>query len=229
MTGLVLDKTSRFRGRNLVGLRYSRLTVISYAGKNSRLDAYWECICDCGKTTVVTGHNLTRKNTKSCGCLHAEILKTPGKKFHWKHGFSPLRGKKPTYYVWATMIQRCTNPNSEKYRIYGARGITVCERWFDFKNFLADMGERPSPKHSIGRIENNGNYEPSNCRWETSKQQARNRRDNHFLEFNGKTATLVEWSEITGIEYNALKNRINNLGWPASRALTQPVKRLCRS
>jgi hypothetical protein len=140
--------------------------------------------------------------------------------YHEYHGLS----KSPEYLVWGTMISRCTNPKVEKYPQYGGRGIKVCDRWLSFLNFISDLGHRPSAKHSLERKDNNGDYCPSNCRWATRKEQGRNRRTNHIIEAGGLKATLVEWSEVTGISEANLKNRINNLGWDSFRALTTPVK-----
>lgn len=158
------------------------------------------------------------------------------KQRYWKRGNGNLRhghafvGKvSKIYTLWLGMKARCENPNATKYYMYGARGITVCDRWKKFENFLADMGEPPAVGMQLDRKDNDGPYSPDNCRWATRKEQARNRRDNHFLELNGKRATIAEWAEITGIEYSNIKNRINHLRWPVSRALTQPVKHLCRT
>ena len=118
------------------------------------------------------------------------------------------------------MLTRCTNPQCPKYKDYGGRGITVCERWKEFTNFLADMGEKPTPKHTIDRFpNNNGNYELSNCRWATNKEQSRNRRNNHVIEAFGKKQTMIEWAEESGIPFRRLQNRLQR-GWTAERAIT---------
>lgn len=137
-----------------------------------------------------------------------------------KHGMTLT----PEFKVWDTMLQRCSNPNNEKFPIYGARGIKVCERWKEFKNFIEDMGRRPSSKHSLGRINNNRNYSPENCRWETAKEQARNRRSNRLLTFQGRKMTMVEWGEFTGFGMRNIHNRINYLHWPIEKTLTTPVR-----
>jgi len=119
------------------------------------------------------------------------------------------------------MWTRCSNPNSAMYKHYGARGISVCERWRSFDNFLADMGQRPSPKHSIDRFPNNdGNYEPGNCHWATDIEQHRNRSDNVLVTFNGQTLTCAEWDERLGKKHGFLRDRLSS-GWSVEDALTR--------
>lgn len=129
--------------------------------------------------------------------------------------------KSPTYKSWIAMRQRCYNPKIKHWNKYGGRGISICKRWDEFENFLADMGEKPEGK-SLDRIDVNGNYEPDNCRWATQKTQQRNRRDNNTLTYQGETLTLQAWSEKTGITFEALRGRYRK-GWPAELALTLPV------
>lgn len=132
------------------------------------------------------------------------------------------------YGVWNMMIQRCTNPRNRSYKNYGGRGIEVCERWLgSFGNFYADMGPRPSNKYSIERIDNNKPYGPDNCRWATMNEQARNRSNNHFVDFDGERKTIAEWSEITGLTPHLIHQRIS-LGWDIRRALTTPCRVLKR-
>jgi len=180
----------------------------------------WNCVCDCGETRIVGGYPLTTGASRSCGCLKREESAERAKrlKLLYKHGGS----RTAEYQVWNALKQRCENPAHANYAAYGGRGITVCERWRDsFEAFLADMGPRPSRKHSIDRIDNAGNYEPGNCRWATVSEQARNRRSNRILSFRGETLTLVEWSERTGLSMNVLKTRVKQ-GWSVERVLTQP-------
>lgn len=129
----------------------------------------------------------------------------------------------PEYWVWAAMLQRCGNEKNPGFKDYGARGIKVCESWRSYGKFIADIGPRPSAKHSIDRIDNNGNYEPSNCRWIDSKTQNRNKRSNTVLEFNGERKLLCEWAEQTGLRMSLICNRLHKLGWTVERTLKTPA------
>ena len=130
----------------------------------------------------------------------------------------------PTYNAWRSIIGRCKNESASSFKYYGGRGIKVCLRWHEFSNFLEDMGERPVGK-SIDRIDNDGDYEPGNCRWATSKEQANNRRSNAYLEFGGERMNLEQWAERIGIPSNTLWMRLYDNGWTVKRALTTPLNR----
>lgn len=138
---------------------------------------------------------------------------------HGKSGSTEL-------YAWGSMIARCYRKTSDRFIRYGGRGITVCDRWLNengFKNFLEDMGEKPSKDHSLGRIDNDANYTPENCRWETAKQQRSNRSDNHLITFRGETLPAFQWAKKTGIPSNVIRPRILKYGWTVERALTTPI------
>jgi hypothetical protein len=195
--------------------KFGRLTIIADGGGNHHRKV--TCRCDCGQITEVFYGNLTRGHTRSCGCY--------GRTYHVKHGM----GNTPEYDAWARALARCTNPNNPKYHRYGGRGIKVCERWKDFRNFIADMGLRPNAEHSIDRIDNNGNYEPGNCRWTTRSVQQRNRHNNVFYTLNGLTLTEKDWSLRLGIPVNTLTAR-RKRGLPVEDILSlRYLGRLCKT
>jgi hypothetical protein len=156
---------------DLRGQRSGRLVAIE---PTSRRDKYgnviWLCTCDCGRSHLVVQNAFRRGNTRSCRCIRRER----------EHGYRAKTS--PEYRSWKAMRERCNNPKAPKFKNWGGRGITVCERWNDFRNFLADMGPRPSLTHSIDRKDNDGNYEPGNCRWATAREQTHNRRRAHKVE-----------------------------------------------
>lgn len=187
--------------RDRVGLRFGRLLVMSRLSVQG-YETLWCCKCDCGGEIKVRGPNLDSGNTKSCGCLNRRDAKV-----HQRPRIRPSR-KGETKLSWEVMIKRCCNPKSDHYKDYGGRGVTVCDRWLDYNNFLKDMGERPLGT-TIDRYPNNdGNYEPTNCRWGTPKQQANNRRNNRILTAFGKTQTLLEWSKEYKIPTGTLAGRL---------------------
>lgn len=147
---------------DLTGRRFGCLLVLKRSAARKRVA--WLCQCDCGGTSVAFSDALRQGRTKSCGCMQGS-----GNLIHGRSHTAEFRS-------WWGMRQRCGNPNHSRYPGWGGRGITVCDRWREFKNFFADMGEKPTPAHSIDRINNDGNYEPSNCRWATPKEQQRNSR-----------------------------------------------------
>jgi len=198
---------------DLTGDRLGDLLQFHGKVKNKRGYSLWKCKCDCGNTGIFVGANLGTRR-KSCGCL----LKEVNSKIHRTHGESKSREFK----TWVLMRQRCSNPNSFGFSDYGGRNIKVCKRWLKFDNFLADMGRRPSPKHSIDRVDVNGDYEPSNCRWATKKEQGNNTRVNVLLALNGKTQTMTQWAEHLGFKVATLWRRLQ-LGWTIEKTLTMPV------
>lgn len=205
---------------DLTGRRFGRLTVIERACHEDKRRVYWVCRCDCGNYSIVAGDDLKSGGTSSCGCLERENLERISKMS--VHGMS----KSKLHRVWRMMKDRCSNTKNKKYRIYGGRGIAVCEEWLnDFQTFYDwSMDNGYMEGLSIDRIDVNGNYCPENCRWATPKQQSNNTRNNHFLHHNGEAHTISEWAEITGIERCTISARINRYGWPIEKALTEPVK-----
>lgn len=204
---------------NLTGMRFGRLTVEAYGGESAGRKT-WICKCDCGNDHKADGKELKKGSTKSCGCLRRERAKG----LNLTHGMgTDGNNRRPEYEAWSQMLQRCTNPKSQSYPGYGARGISVCDSWRSFENFYRDMGPRPSNEYSLDRIDNDGNYEPGNCRWANRKEQCRNKRNNVRLAFRGETLCLAEWSERLGIKIGVLQDRLR-LGWSAERTLTTPFK-----
>ena len=209
---------------NLIGKKFNRLTVVRQTDKrDSNGNIIWLCVCDCGNMVEQRGGSLTSGHAKSCGCWHRERSSVFAKKHLRTHGLRKHR----LYTIWEHMKQRCYNVNNKSYKDYGARGITVCNEWrcdfLSFFNWAIDNGYRENL--TIDRINNNGNYEPSNCRWATNIVQNRNKRHLHMITYNHKTQTLVEWSEVVGIKYNTLERRINKYGWSIERALTTPTRK----
>lgn len=202
----------------LVGQKFGRLVVVRQAEKDLWGSYRWLCICECGKETTVLGYDLKKNKTRSCGCLHDEGNNT-------NHGHTKNGKLSKTYQSWSSMIQRCTNINNTEYKNYGNRGIRVCERWTKFVNFLADMGEPQTSRHSLDRIDNNKGYNKLNCRWATPKQQARNKQNNRLITFNNKTQCLAAWAEDMGIAQRLIWKRLSR-GWSPKRALLTPNKNI---
>lgn len=179
------------------------------------------CVCSCGTRFSTAIYRLVKGKTLSCGCLRVDKVK----EVFTKHGLTNT----PTHIVWMSMRGRCFNPKNRAFPSYGGRGISVCERWMVFENFLLDMGKRP-PGMSLDRIDNDSGYCPGNCRWTDRKTQARNRRSNRVITFNGTSATLAYWADKTGINQTTIRKRIRG-GWPLSQALTikpSPLSRAAR-
>lgn len=160
---------------DLIGKEFGRLTVVSKGATDADGRPQWNCRCNCGQSAIVRGAYLRSGRTLSCGCLRIENA-VANSRAAVKHGHASRDGRSSEYKSWRAMLSRCENPKAAGYDRYGKRGISVCARWHDFSAFLADMGLKPSPKHSIDRFPNNdGNYEPGNCRWATRKDQEENK------------------------------------------------------
>lgn len=203
----------RTRLIDLTGRTFGRLTVLHRVETppGRKKAGYWQCRCSCGETTVVVSGNLRSGNSRSCGCLDREVTSARST----KHGLSQ---KIPEYRIWSSMRDRCRNPKNPKYSYYGGRGITVCERWDDFSLFLSDMGRRPSPKHSVERVDNSKGYSPDNCIWATKMVQARNTSWNRIITFDGQSLCIADWARMTGLSSDVIEWR-RKKGWPPEKIL----------
>lgn len=205
---------------NMSGRKFGRWTVVGVEPERCGLHLQWLCECACGVRRLVYGSSLRQGRSTSCGCLVREkgsIRARRAAAARPQHGFSGRHNTRPVYRVWAAMKRRCLNPKVREFARYGGRGITVCARWMEFENFLADMGE-PHPGMSIDRINVDGNYEPGNCRWATATEQSRNQRSNRMLTIDGETLCVAAWAERSGVNKGAVYARLA-LGWPERDAV----------
>lgn len=190
--------------KDISGNKYNMLTVIGYVG-----DGKWNCSCECGNEKIIRTAKITGGWTKSCGCIKKNNAK--------KHGYS----RKTEYNIWQNMKARCYNRDSASYKLYGARGITVCDRWLEsFENFIEDMGNKPDGM-SLERIDNNSGYSKDNCMWATHTEQALNRRTNTTVSFMGEELPLKAMCIKHGLGYKKVYARINKLGWSVEDALSK--------
>lgn len=208
------------RLQDLTGKRFGRLVVLERAESvNGR--TMWKCKCDCGVECVKESYSLKIGDTRSCGCLHKDIIKITSK----KHGLS----KHPLYKRYLKIKERCYNPNNKSYKDYGGRGIKMCDEWLNdfvaFYNWAMENGYEKGLE--IDRIDNNKGYSPDNCRFVDRTIQANNRRTSHYLTLNGQTKTIANWSKEIHIDHSVIEQRVNKLGWSDEKALTTPVRRSC--
>ena len=202
---------------DMSGRKCGRWTVIKRVEDRSGAAA-WLCKCDCGNEKVVSGANLRKGTSKSCGCLRTEVTIEKNKRMT-KHDDSHSR----LYAIWRGMKDRCKNPNATKYKNYGGKGVSVCAEWesqyTSFKEWAIKNGYKDNL--TLDRIDPNGMYSPDNCRWATIKQQENNRTNNHLLTIDDETKTLTEWCEIFGVSTSTVINRLN-IGCSPKEALTLP-------
>ncbi len=195
---------------DLTGQRFGRLVAVKFTGHDKNRHRLWECRCDCGKMVKVNTSSLRSGNTKSCGCLMTD---------------TPITRYPRIYNSWKSMFNRCNYPSHVAYKRYGGRGISICKEWMRFEEFL-DWALKNVYEDglTIDRIDNNKGYSPENCRWATKKVQCNNRRNNHFLEYKGKSKTIGEWAALLGIRPGTLYHRLM-MGWSIEKALETPVKK----
>jgi hypothetical protein len=219
---------------DISGVRFGKLVAVSVerrSGGGTRKPPLWKLECDCGGVRFAEKGVLITGRIDCCsGCAKKRSARLHQQAgfgargvdcVNFKHGGAIRGNHTKEYKTWESMIRRCEMPSQRHFDRYGGRGISVCERWrHDYKAFLADIGPAPSPSHTIERVDFDGNYEPSNCRWATMAEQARNRSSNRMLTFNGRSLTMIEVAESCGVKYGTLWRRLK-LGWPIEKA-TQP-------
>jgi hypothetical protein len=197
--------------KNISNQKYNRLTAIKFSHRNKYYREVWVFRCECGIEKLIELYPVKKGITKSCGCYNIGIITTHGQTYH------------PLFQTWINLKSRCYNENHKSYKYYGGRGITMSDEWknsfFAFKN---DIGERPSKKHSIDRIDNYKGYFPDNCRWVTMSEQCRNKRKTVFFEYNGEKKNLNDICDDLKLSHNMVYNRINKLGWNLEKALITP-------
>lgn len=199
------------KAKDMAGAKFGKLSVLSRAGNDRGGAALWACVCECGERRVIAGTALRDGRHRSCGCASPRFTRERST----THGRSGTR----LHGIWRGMKNRCSPTAKAKSRaLYYERGIRVCDRWQSFEAFAADMGEPPSRRHSIDRIDVDGHYEPGNCRWATAKEQGNNKRDNCVIEHAGERLTVAQWAERIGVKANTITCRLVR-GWPADRAL----------
>lgn len=201
------------KAENLLGQKFGRLTVVERAGNKVSSSGfsrpYWKCLCECGNEVVAAASNLKRGNVKSCGCLQNEYQHSH-KVVQYKHGMSNTR----LFRVWWGMHQRCKNPKVAYYKNYGGRGISVCDEWQEFGPFyewaMANgfIESKSGKECSIDRIDSDGNYEPSNCRWVTNREQQKNKKTTKLYCFDGKSQLISEWAKEFGVTESMIRNQI---------------------
>lgn len=197
----------------LTGQSFGRLLVIAFDRMDGHNGARWLCLCKCGNTVSVVSAQLSFGSTKSCGCLSRDLLAS----YRTKHG----KNGTPEYAAYRQARTRCQNVNGHAYKNYGGRGIEF--RFESFEQFYAELGDRPSPKHSLDRIDVNGHYEPGNVRWATAIEQSTNRRDRNLIHFRNESKTLAAWARDLGLDYGMLSSRFR-YGWTVERAFTEPSR-----
>lgn len=217
------------RRKNITGQRFNMLVALETTRVSPSGQAYWRFRCDCGGEKEIRASHAKSGQIKSCGCSSGALIGAS----HTKHGYWKGNVSAPEYSAWCLARTRCHNPNNQAFKDYGARGISMCDRWrvgedgkSGFECFIADMGDRPTPRHSLDRVENDKGYSPDNCRWATRIEQMRNTRGLRFVEYGGRTMCVSEAIEAAGsvIEIDRVVKRLNR-GWSVQDAVTTPTLR----
>jgi hypothetical protein len=205
---------------DLTNQKFGRLTPVKHVGQDKNGNSLWLCKCECNNEKIISSGSFKNGNTKSCGCLYKNSNN------NFKHGNIKNKKQSKTYTAWAAMKDRCSNPNTRNYKNFGGKKISVCSRWLEkdngFQNFLDDMGEC-SPGLSLYRIDRTKNYFKENCRWDTKKEQERNKGNNNLITYKGKTQCLSAWAEEYNIRKDTLWRRLYKYGWSIEKALTTSV------
>ena len=210
-----------YKYKDITGMRFGRLVALYPSSKRENSSSiFWHCRCDCGKEKDINGSSLRRGLIVSCGCYNKEIVS----KMKLKHGHNrKIKGKSLTYTTWDKMMERCYNKKCREYKFYGAKGITVDEKWHDFQNFLNDMGERKDKSLTLDRIDFTKGYSKDNCRWADKITQANNTSRNTHILYKGNYYTIAELSRISGIEYDTMYCRIKKYKWNIDNAMSIPA------
>lgn len=212
---------ARYPTEDLTGRIFGRWHVLKRVSNKrygSTTRTAWLCQCECGTQREVLANALLREKSLSCGCYKEELSHVAR-----THGDARRSGRTPEFQAWTNMRSRCLNPNTPKWKNHGGRGITICPQWDSYEQFLTDMGRRPTVKHSLDRIDNDGPYSPENCRWATDAEQTQNMRKNRYITFQGRTQILALWAREYNIHPSAFHARFS-LGWPMERIISTPVR-----
>lgn len=211
---------------DMIGVRFGRLVVQSYSHAEKRKDCngsrhYYNCLCDCGNTCIIERNSLRSGNTSSCGCIRSEMLAKRNKETASLHGDSKRYER--MHNSWSAMLNRCEHTNNKNYDLYGGRGIKVCDEWHKwdaFRDWALDNGYNDGL--TIDRIDSNGNYEPSNCRWVTMDIQANNKSNNKYITYQGRTQSLADWCRELNLDYCRTKARLNSCNMTPEQAFEFP-------
>lgn len=201
-----------------IGKQFGAIVAVKFS--HIQHDQIWEFECGCGKHFLARLAAVKNGHTRSCGCLLKDVLI----RRNTTHGYAARDKQSHIYRVWKSMRKRCNNPKSKDFRLYGGKGVKVCSRWQDFKNFHDDMAASYQPGLEIERLDSNGDYSPENCKWGTEREQALNTNRAHLVTFRGETLNLSLWAERFGLAYELLRQRLK-AGWSMEESISRPSRR----